>query len=66
MFALVKCQSKFYFDIRTDNYLVASDSHLVNPKVGRKVIILVAIFLHPFLEIANLGQETIDLLSLSR
>ena len=63
---MVKCQSKFYFNIRTDHYVAASVSHLVNPKVCRKVIILVAVFLDPFLEITNLRQKTVYLLPLSR
>ena len=61
-----KRQSKFYLDIWMVNDAVASDSHLVNPKVCCKVIILMAVFLDPFLEIAHLGQKTVDLLPLSR
>ena len=61
-----KRQSKFYLDIWMDNDAVGTDSHLVNPKVCCKVIILMAVFLDPFLEIAHLGQKTVDLLPLSR
>ena len=58
--------NQFYFDIWMDNDAVATDSHLVDPKVCFKVIILMAVFLDPFLEIAHLGQKTVDLLPLSR
>ena len=63
---LVKCQSKLCFDIWTIDYVAASYSHLVNPKVCRKVIILMAVFLDPFLQIANLRQKAVYFLSLSR